>query len=151
MLTKTDNEQRANQLVEWYGEGADGTSPTRSQWLHLMERPVDAPITFVNFFKMKDVIDDQTIDEGIKTGEEAFAKYAEVSVPTVEQVGGKFVLLAPFETTFLGEGEDWDLIAVGSYPNAAAALDLYENADYREAFKYRRAACKDQKVLVCSA
>ena len=85
------------------------------------------------------------------SGEAAFQQYAGVSVPTVEKVGGKFLLLAPFEATFLGADEDWDLVAVGSYPNASAALDLYENENYRNAFEHRRAACSVQKVLVCTA
>ncbi len=145
------NENRADQLIAWYGDGSDGTSPNRSQWLHLMERSTSAPVTFVNFFKMNEKAEYGNDQEAAKTGEEAFAKYADVSVPTVEKVGGKFILLAPFEATFLGAREDWDLVAVGSYPNAAAALDLYENADYRDAFKHRRAGCSKQKVLVCAA
>ncbi|MBL4906965.1 MAG: DUF1330 domain-containing protein [Sneathiella sp.] len=151
MLKKSENEQRANQLLEWYGDGADGSSPTKAQWLHLMERPAEAPVTFVNFFKMRAEAIYADEIESPRSGEEAFAKYADVSVPNLEKVGGKFLLLAPFEANFLGTEEDWDLVVVASYPNGAAALDLYENADYRKAFKHRRAACLNQKVLVCSA
>ncbi len=151
MSNKNQNEARAEQLVAWYGNGEDGTSPTHLQWLHLLERSDDAPITFVNFFKMRDEAiypDGQEVD---LSGEAAFQRYADVSVPTVEKVGGRFLLLAPYETAFLGVDENWDLVAVGAYPSAAAALNLYENEDYRTAFIHRRAACADQKVLVCAA
>ena len=151
MLNKSENEQRANQLVEWYGDGNDGTSPTRSQWLHLMERPEKAPVTFVNFFKMREKALYEGSEISDQSGEEAFNAYAGVSVPAVARVGGKFVILAPFEATFMGAEEDWDLIAVGSFPNAGAALNLYEDPDYRAAYKHRIAGCDRQKVLVCSA
>ncbi|MEP3246614.1 MAG: DUF1330 domain-containing protein [Sneathiella sp.] len=150
MVNNNQNDARVDRLIAWYGNGEDGTCPTRTQWLHLLRRSDDAPITFVNFFKMRD----EAIypeGQGVSiSGEAAFQRYATVSVPTVEKVGGRFLLLAPFEASFLGADENWDLVAVGAYPNAAAALNLYENEDYRAAFMHRRAACADQKVLVCA-
>ena len=145
-----NSEKRADRLVDWYGDGKEGSSPTREQWLRLLEKR-GTPVTFINFFKMRAFADYQEGVSSSLSGQAAFDQYAAVSVPTVEKVGGKFLLLAPFEASFIGAEEIWDLVAVGSYPTGEAALDLYENENYREAYKHRLAAVSDQKVLLCLA
>jgi len=142
---------RIAHLAGWYGEGADGSAPTRDQWRALLARPQDQPITLINFFKLRgQAVYPEGAAQEAASGEEAFARYAEVSVPTVEKVGGRFLLLAPFEATFMGAGEDWDLVAIGSYPNAAALLTLLEDAAYIAAYPHRTAALDRQKVLACA-
>lgn len=151
-------EARIARLSDWYGDGADGSAPTRDQWRALLQRPQDQPITLINFFKLRgQAVYPAQADhlggaaQAAASGEEAFARYAEVSVPTVEKVGGKFLLLAPFEATFMGADEDWDLVAIGSYPNAAALLALLEDKAYVAAYPHRVAALERQKVLACAA
>lgn len=144
-------EKRVDQLVAWYGDGADGAGPTPAQWRHIVARPADSPVTLLNFFKLrahayyaKEAVDNPG------TGQDAFDRYAAVSMPTLQKVGGKFLLVAPFEEMFVGEKEDWDLIAIGSYPDSAALLALFEDADYRAVFFHRTAACERQRVVVCA-
>ncbi len=145
-------EARIERLSDCYGEGADGSAPTPAQWRALLERPQDQPITLINFFKLHaQAVYPAGAAQAAASGEAAFARYAEVSVPTVEKVGGRFLLLAPFEATFMGETEDWDLVAIGSYPNAAALLALLEDEAYVAAYPHRVAALERQKVLACAA
>ncbi len=151
MNSKKEMDERVDRLVGWYGDGADGSSPTAEQWRHVLERPGGTPVTFINYFKMRKSARYPAGSEDSGTGKQAFDRYAAVSVPTVEKVGGKFLLLAPFEATFIGEAEDWDLIAIGSYPNSAAVLALYEDPGYRAVFFHRTAGCQRQKVYVCTA
>jgi len=150
MNTNQITESRVDQLVTWYGDGANGGSPTRSQWQHIVSRPADSPVTLLNFFKLHSLAHYPDRKEPQGTGESAFENYATVSMPTLEKVGGKFLLVAPYEDMFIGENEDWDLIAIGSYPNSAALLALFEDAGYRAAYPHRTAACARQKVAVCS-
>lgn len=154
MNTKQSLQDRVDRLIAWYGDGQDGSSPTAEQWRQLVARDPDAPVTFVNFFKMREQAKPaETMPAAAtsETGEDAFSRYASVSVPTVEKVGGKFLLLAPFEASFIGDTEDWDLIAVGAFPTAEAALALYEDADYRGVYPLRTAGCARQKVVMCAA
>lgn len=139
-----------NQLVVWYGDGSTGFVPRPDQWAYVLDRDADQPLTLINFFKFREVADydGKTVR---MSGSEAFDQYAAVSVPTMERVGGTFLLVAPFEAALVGKDEDWDLVAIGSYPNQQAFLDLYQDAAYREAFKHRTAACAAQKVLIASA
>lgn len=152
MTAKQEPEDRIRQLLAWYGEGAEGSAPTAAQWRHVVERPAEGPITLINFFKLREQADypaGSAAAAAPGSGQEAFARYAEVSVPTLDKVGGRFLLLAPFEASFLGEEEDWDLVAIGSYPNTESMLALYEDPDYRAVFFHRVAACARQKVLIC--
>ncbi|WFE89799.1 DUF1330 domain-containing protein [Roseibium porphyridii] len=141
------NEQ-LTQLTAWYSDAPDDSRPSEEQWRSILERPSDAPITLINFFKLRGLADNG--DAGA-TGQDAFNAYAEVSIPTMERVGGKFLFVGAFGGMFLGAEEDWDVIAIGSYPNLQALIDLYSDANYRKAFVHRTAACERQKVIVGNA
>ena len=140
---------RIDRLLAVYGNGEDGSAPSRAQWSNLLDQQADNNITLVNFFKMRDQAAYGDVDETAATGEEAFARYAEVSVPTVERVGGRFLLLGPCEGTLFGAEEDWDLIAVGTYPSLHALMALMEDEDYQQACRHRSAALARQKVFIC--
>lgn len=120
-----------------FGDGSDGASPTPDQWRRVLERPADQPVTILNLFKIRD--------------QAAFDRYAEVSIPAMQKAGGKFLLIAPCAGTFMGEDEDWDLVAIGSYPDAESLLRLFDDPAYVAAYPHRSAACSRQKVLICDA
>lgn len=146
-------DEQLRQLGEWYGDGQDGACPTSDQWRRILERPADKPITLINFFKLRESarypVGAQP-DEGEISGQDAFGRYSAVSMPTMQRVGGRFLLVGPFEGMFQGEDEDWDLVAIGSYPDLQAFLGLYTDPDYRAVFHHRTAACARQKVIVCA-
>ena len=140
------------EYVGWYGTGANGQAPTEAQWTRLLNRDPEAPLVLTNFFKFREVAlyASGGGSEDV-SGQEAFGRYASVSIPAMERAGGSFLLVAPFAGAFLGEDEDWDLMAIGSYPNLAAFHALYGAEDYRAAFHHRTAATLRQKVLICEA
>ncbi len=139
-----------NQIIrsclDLYGDGSDGTSPTAEQWTRVLDRDPAKPLALINFFKFREAADYPNEEEA--SGAVAFQRYADVSIPTMASAGGEFLLVAPFGGTFLGKDEDWDLVAIGSYPDQQAFLDLYTNEDYRAAFEHRTAAVAHQKVLI---
>lgn len=136
------------EFTQWYGAGNDGNAPTVAQWSEVLARPADKPVTLINFFKLREKARyDDKQDE--VSGEDAFGKYAAVSIPTMERVGGKFLFVGPYKGMFLGQDEDWDLVAIGSYPDLQALVALYADQGYREVFHHRTAACERQKVIVC--
>ncbi|MCK7612182.1 DUF1330 domain-containing protein [Roseibium sediminicola] len=140
------NEQ-VNQFTAWYGPGTDGSSPTVDQWAQILGRPADKPVTLINFFKLRDKAD-YPQGTGETSGQDAFASYASVSIPAMQRAGGRFLHVGPFQGMFLGETEDWDVVAIGTYPNLGALTALYSDESYRGAFHHRTAACERQKVLV---
>ena len=148
-MNTTETIQRC---VTLFGDGADGTCPTPDQWRAVLELEADAPLTLINFFKFRDVAvyPEGAAPQDDPSGSAAFKRYSDVSIPTMQRIGGSFALVAPFAGTFLGAAEDWDLIAVGSYPNQQAFLDLYLDPAYVAAFPHRTAAVAQQKVLIAT-
>jgi len=142
---------RVNDILASWGSDANGL-PTERAWQALAHCASDQPVTLVNFFKMREHAAYPKSYAGGDTeitGNEAFQRYANVSMPSLEKVGGRFLLVAPFGETFIGAEEDWDLVAIGSYPNPSTLLALFELEEYREAYLHRMAACADQKVSLC--
>ncbi len=137
------------ELANLYGEGR--IYPTRDQWQRLLEGDLDQPLTVVNFFKLREIADKSIIQETM-TGEQAFTKYAETSVPKVSQVGGHFLLRGSVEGSFIGEKlENWHIIAIGQYPRRENFLELLIDHDYKKAFQYRQAAVENQNVFFINA
>ncbi|WP_299752199.1 hypothetical protein [uncultured Tateyamaria sp.] len=144
-------QNRIESILANWGTGSSGL-PDEAAWSALAQCAQDQPVTLVNFFKMRDNASyptgTATVEDDI-SGQEAFQRYAGVSIPSVEQAGGKFLMVAPFARTFIGSAEDWDLVAIGSYPNPGAFLSLFEMDAYREAYIHRVAACRAQRVSLC--
>jgi uncharacterized protein (DUF1330 family) len=140
--------QKLDTLLSHYGDGADGSAPTGAQWQRILERDPGLPLTLINFFKFRDVADYEGSDQSDVSGAEAFQRYADVSMPAMRAAGGEFLAVAPFAGIMLGKEQDWDMIAIGKYPNLAAFLALYENPEYIRAFKHRSAAVEEQAVIV---
>ncbi len=140
--------EKLDQLIDHYGPGGNREAPTRAQWQQVLERDPDKPFALINLFKFnaEAAYGQQPEDGG--TGQEAFQRYADVSVPAMANAGGEFLAVAPFAGSFLGDDQDWDLVAIGKYPNLAAFLALYENPDYIRAFAHRSAAVARQAVMV---
>ena len=148
-VNQSENEQ-AQQLNDWYGNGSDGSCPTMTQWQNILSQPTEGSITLVNFFKFrtKALYPQDHIDHNsVISGNDAFDRYAAVSIPTMERIGGNFLYVGPFVGTLMGGEEDWDIVAMGRYPDLTSFLNLYSDADYRKAFIHRSAACERQKVL----
>lgn len=134
-------------LIEHYGDGSDGTAPTPAQWRRILGRDPALPFALVNFFKFKAEAAYGASDEPARSGDEAFQRYAEVSLPAMQAAGGAFLAVAPYAGAFVGAEQDWDLVAIGKYPNLRAFMALHENPDYIRAYRHRKAALARQSVL----
>lgn len=138
-------------LTTRYGDGSDGSAPTLEQWRRLFEGPIDLPVTLINFFKLRSTAcypeGDRSLDPATSGGE-AMLRYAAVSAPALEKVGGHFLLTAPFEASLMGVEVNWDMVAIGTYPSREALFALFEDEAYSQAYVHRRAAIERQHVLV---
>ncbi|MCI4663412.1 MAG: DUF1330 domain-containing protein [Neomegalonema sp.] len=147
-----DFELRVARIIEIYGEGDNAGAPSQAGWRALGALPAAQPVTLVNFFKLREhaFYSDRSGAERVISGQAAFDRYAEVSMPSLAKVGGRFLLVAPFAAAFVGADLAWDLVAIGAYPQPSAVLDLFERPEYAEVFRHRTAACAAQRVSICA-
>ncbi len=146
MSVNQDLQQKIEQFREWYGDAG----PSRTQWERVLSRPADKALTLVNFFKFRAKAGyPANSGQAEASGNEAFQRYARVSMPAMQAAGGKFLHVGPFAGSFTGQDEDWDLVAIGAYPDLESFLNLYTNEKYRAAFAHRSAACEREKVVIC--
>jgi uncharacterized protein (DUF1330 family) len=145
MSSQHDITSRVDLLRRSYGEIG---GPTSDQWERLLSIPGDRPVTLVNLFAFRDMADYGDSPEPAVTGQDAFTKYAAVSGPALDRVGGRFVHFGSYRGTLVGDDEVWDLVVVGEYPRLDALLAIHEDPDYRDAYRHRVAACVRQRVLV---
>ncbi len=148
MTVNLENSATLEKLIACYGDGADGSAPTPAVWQHILNRGAEQPLTLLNFFKLRGTAAYPEETPAPGSGLEAFNRYAAISMPTMNAVGGTFLHMGPFEAMFCGAPENWDIIVVGTYPNTQALIDLVSNTAYQQAYKHRLAACETQKVYL---
>lgn len=142
-----------NDFMQKYGDGLDGTSPTLEQWSHILGCPDDASITLINFFKFRKIAEYTNTcmsDEKEVSGQEAFDRYSAVSGKALERAGGHFLYVGPFVSSLIGPDEDWDLVAIGHYPNKQALINLFTDNAYADVYVHRSAACEKQVTLAAT-
>jgi len=127
---------------------ADIGGPAPEQWDHLLSIPVDRAVSLVNLFAFRATADYGDAAGSPVSGREAFDRYAAVSAPALDAVGGRFVHFGSHQGNLVGDEETWDLVVVGEYPNVEALVALHEDPAYRDAYRHRVAACAAQRVLI---
>lgn len=137
--------QTLDALVKAYGNG--DSAPTRAQWEGVLGRDPDKPFALINFFKFREVAEYDDTTPAI-SGQEAFQRYAAVSMPAMQAAGGSFLLVGPHHGSLIGPDPEWDMVAIGRYPNVQAFCALYEDTGYQAAFAHRTAAVERQSVQV---
>lgn len=135
-------DRRAAELAGRYAGG-----PTVAQWRRLLDGPAGSAITVINFFKLRPIAHTAA---GETSGMQAMMQYAAVSGPTLARVGGRFLVTGAFDTTLIGEDEQWDLVAIATYPDRAALLALFDDDAYRAAWADRVAAVERQRVVIAA-
>ena len=109
--------------------------PSEEQMAEFLEPGNDEPIYMVNLLKFKEKAEypDKRITD--LTGKEAYAIYA----------GGKSIFGAEVERLMLGEVEElWDMVAIATYPNRKAMLDMISDPDYIKSAQHRVAGLAGQ-------
>jgi len=101
-------------------------SPTESQLARLLASKEEGPVVMLNLLKFK-----------ADGGQQAYARYAEVSSRMIQEVGGRILYAGRWNETIVGEPQDWDAIAMVEYPSRRAFIEMVSRPDYQEAHKHR--------------
>ena len=101
-------------------------------------------MTIVNLFALHQVA---RYDNGDTcSGVEAMLRYSAGNAERLASLGGGFITTGLPTGVLWGSDEDWDVLAVASYPDVSAFWSLLADPGYRDAFVHRRAAVARQRV-----
>ena len=119
--------------------------PNDDQMAEFLEAGNDEPIHMVNLLKFKDKAEYPDKRETDLSGKEAYAIYAEEVQHHLAKVGAKSIFGASVKRLMLGEVEElWDSVAIATYPNRKAMLEMISDPDYIKSAQHRVAGLKGQ-------
>ena len=119
--------------------------PNDDQMAEFLETGNDEPIYMVNLLKFQDKAEYPDKREPDLSGKEAYAIYAEEVQHHLAKVGAKSIFGASVKRLMLGEVEElWDSVAIATYPNRKAMLEMISDPDYIKSAQHRVAGLKGQ-------
>ena len=126
-------------------EVKNAVMPNDQQMAGFLEEGKDQPIYMVNLLKFKDRATYPDKRETDLTGEEAYAIYGQEVRKHLEKVGGQPIFSGKVSRLMLGEVEDlWDVVAIATYPNRKAMLDMLSDPEYIKSAQHRVAGLEGQ-------
>jgi uncharacterized protein (DUF1330 family) len=111
----------------------------------MMEPGPDKPIYMVNLLKFKDKAEYKDGRETSLSGRDAYMIYGRAVSELLPKFGGHAVFAADVTFLALGQVEElWDEVAIASYPNRKAMVEMSMSKEWREIAVHRDAGLKGQ-------
>ena len=115
----------------------------------LAKIPDGQPFAVINLNLYKEWAEypEGTVSEKL-TGQQAYERYAELSTPFVNKVGGVPMWRGSFGLVLIGPDDArWDEILIMQYPERSAFEKMLADPDYQEIVFHRTAAIKDSRLF----
>jgi uncharacterized protein (DUF1330 family) len=137
-------------------------TPTREQFTEFAHGTRDGEVVMINllhFARSNDKTETETEPEtkdkvnaeakDASAGAGAYREYSDQVVKMVEARGGKVIWTGRPEHVLIGDSDadDWDLVALVSYPSRSAFIDMVTSPKYEQAHTHRERGL-DRTVLV---
>jgi uncharacterized protein (DUF1330 family) len=132
-------------------------TPTREQFTEFAHGTREGEVVMINLLHFARPDDTSTPgdaaagDKKATTGSGAYREYSDQVVKMVESRGGKVIWTGRPENVLIGDSEadDWDLVALVSYPSRAAFIDMVTSPKYEEAHAHRERGLDRTVLLAC--
>lgn len=119
--------------------------PSAEQMKAFQDKGPDGPIFMVNMLKFKDKAEYEDGRETNLTGREAYGLYGEAVGKLLIKHGGGSVFGGQVTHLTLGAVEElWDVVAIATYPNRSAMLEMISSPEYQECAVHRSAGLAGQ-------
>ncbi|MEO0491962.1 MAG: hypothetical protein AAF081_00950 [Actinomycetota bacterium] len=107
----------------------------------------DGPVWMVNLMKYKDVADYGDGADSGRSGRDADDEYT----PTgpLKAVGAEIVYAAEVDATPLGDGTQWDRVAIVKYPTRRSFIEMQERKDFQDKHVHKEAGMDKTFVIGC--
>jgi uncharacterized protein (DUF1330 family) len=127
-------------------------TPTREQFTEFAHGRSEGEVVMINLlhFAKPDPKPDAAATN-TTTGASAYRDYSDQVVKMVESRGGKVIWTGRPENVLIGDSEadDWDLVALVSYPSRSAFIDMVTSPSYGEAHANRERGLDRTVLLAC--
>ena len=126
----------------------DRTEMSPASLAELSRVPDGHPFALINLLLYKEWAQcpPGTVTERL-TGRQAYARYAELSIPILNKVGGYPVWRGEFSANLIGPADErWDEILVMQYPSKSAFERMIADPEYLRIAFHRSAAIKDARL-----
>jgi uncharacterized protein (DUF1330 family) len=122
-------------------------TPTKEQFTAFANYDRDGEIIMINLLRFSK----SSGGENEHTGKEAYKDYSDDVVRMVEARGGKVVWTGQPENVLIGDDEtdEWDLVALVSYPSRKAFIDMVSSPKYQESHTHRERGLERTVLLAC--
>ena len=135
-------------------------TPTREQFTEFAHGTREGEVVMINLlhFARPDEGEGEGAGAGAAAGASkatsgagAYREYSDQVVKMVESRGGKVIWTGRPENVLIGDSEadDWDLVALVSYPSRAAFIDMVTSPKYEEAHTHRERGLDRTVLLAC--
>ncbi|HEY1443284.1 MAG TPA: DUF1330 domain-containing protein [Acidimicrobiales bacterium] len=130
-------------------------TPTREQFTEFAHNTREGEVVMINLLHFARPDEATPPDAGATasatSGSGAYREYSDQVVKMVESRGGKVIWTGRPENVLIGDSEadDWDLVALVSYPSRAAFIDMVTSPKYEEAHTHRERGLDRTVLLAC--
>lgn len=86
------------------------------------------------------------------SGRDAYSRYGDEVLKMVEARGGTLLWQGRADHVFIGDvdANDWDAVALVSYPSRQAFIEMVSTPEYERAHEHREAGLEDTVVIACT-
>lgn len=119
----------------------------------LSKVPDGHPFAIINLLLYKDWAEypEGTVTEKL-SGQQAYERYSELSIPFVNKVGGVPMWRGTFGVNLIGpDDEEWDEVLIMQYPKRSAFEEMLADEDYKAILYHRTAAVKDSRLYAATS
>jgi uncharacterized protein (DUF1330 family) len=133
-------------------------TPTREQFTEFAHGTRDGEIVMINLlhFARPDAATEPDAEgtsssSSTTTGAAAYRDYSDQVIAMVEARGGRVIWTGRPEHVLIGDTDrdDWDLVALVSYPSRAAFIDMVTSPTYEDAHTHRERGLDRTVLLAC--
>jgi uncharacterized protein (DUF1330 family) len=141
-------------------------TPTREQFTEFAHGTRDGEVVMINllhFARPDDKTEteaeaaptaddtDASAGSGSGSGAGAYREYSDQVIKMVEARGGKVIWTGRPEHVLIGDShaDDWDLVALVSYPSRSAFIDMVTSPKYEQAHTHRERGLDRTVLLAC--
>jgi uncharacterized protein (DUF1330 family) len=128
-------------------------TPTREQFTEFAHGSRDGEVVMINLLHFARPDEPGAPEGGATetTGAGAYRDYSDQVVKMVEARGGRVIWTGRPEHVLIGDpaADDWDLVALVSYPSRAAFVDMVTSPNYEAAHTHRERGLDRTVLLAC--